>query len=57
MKVRSIASVATLVAAQIVMTVQSAHAGAVSVPEPASLTLLGTGAAVVAIGVWWKNRK
>ena len=46
------------VAAQILLTAGSAHAGAstVPVPEPASLALLSVGAAVVAAGAWWKNR-
>jgi hypothetical protein len=58
MKVSSMASVAALVAAQIIVTVKLAHAGvATQVPEPASLALLGAGAAVVAVGAWWKNRK
>ena len=58
MKVRSIASVAAVVAAQIVVTVQIAHAGTIiAVPEPTSLALLGAGAAAAAVGAWWKNRK
>jgi hypothetical protein len=33
-------------------------AGVVStVPEPGTLTLLGAGAAIVAVGAWWRNRK
>jgi hypothetical protein len=46
------------VAAQILLVAGSAHAGRVlNLPEPASLTLLGVGAAVVAAGAWWRNRK
>jgi hypothetical protein len=53
MKVAMLAAVA----AQILFTVQSAHAGAlVAVPEPASLALLSIGAAAVAVGAWWRNR-
>ena len=49
------------VAAQILIAIGSAHAGntngGIHVPEPASLALLSVGAAVVAAGAWWKNRK
>jgi len=48
----------TAIALQIFVTVSNANAGVVStVPEPASLALLGAGAAVVAAGAWWRNRK
>jgi hypothetical protein len=43
---------------QMFLTVSTANAGVVTaVPEPASLALLGAGAAVVAAGAWWRNRK
>jgi PEP-CTERM motif len=46
------------VAAQLLTIVGNAHAGtATHVPEPASLALLSAGAAVVAVGAWWRNRK
>jgi PEP-CTERM motif len=49
------------VAAQILIAIGSAHAGntnnGIHVPEPASLALLSVGAAVVAAGAWWRNRK
>jgi hypothetical protein len=46
------------VAAQILLTVRSAQAGTVGiVPEPASLALLSVGAAALAAGAWWRNRK
>ena len=46
------------VAAQILVTVGTAYAGVpVSLPEPGSLALLGVGAAAVAVGAWWRNRK
>jgi hypothetical protein len=47
------------VAAQILFIAGSAHAGfaTVQVPEPTSLALLSIGAAAVAAGAWWRNRK
>jgi len=46
------------VVAQMLIVVGTAHAGAVSnLPEPGSLALLGVGAAAVAVGAWWRNRK
>ena len=45
------------VAAPILLIAGSAHAGVAQVPEPASVTLLGVGAAAVAVVVWWRNRK
>ena len=50
---------AVIVAAQLLLVVASAHAGGpvVTVPEPMTLSLLGAGAAVVAVGAWWRNRK
>jgi len=47
-----------LVAVQALVIVSRAHAGIlVTVPEPTTLTLLGAGAAVVAVGAWWRHRK
>jgi len=57
MKIRSIASIVALVGVQIALGVSTAHAGTAHVPEPMSLTLLGIGAGVVAVGAWWRNRK
>ena len=46
------------VAAQMFLVVRAAQAGEfVSVPEPTTMALLGAGAAVAAVGAWWKNRK
>ena len=45
-----------VVAAQLSL-VTSAHAGSVNVPEPTTMGLLGVGAAVVAVGAWWRHRK
>ena len=53
----SIPAIAALVGIQIGLVVRAAHAAIVPAPEPSSLTLLGAGAAVVAIGAWWRNRK
>jgi len=47
-----------LVAVQALVIVSGAHAGIIAtVPEPTTLTLLGAGAAVVAVGAWWRHRK
>ena len=51
---------AAIVAAQLLLVVASAHAGeppVAAVPEPMTLSLLGAGAAVAAVGAWWRNRK
>ena len=45
------------VAASLLLVAGTADAGVVQVPEPTSMGLLGIGAAVVAVGAWWKNRK
>ena len=45
------------VAAQILLAAGNAHAGLAVMPEPGTLTLLGIGAGVVAVGAWWRNRK
>jgi hypothetical protein len=54
-----ILAVAVTAALQLTLIVEAAHAGgtAVPVPEPTTLALLGAGAAVVAVGAWWKHRK
>jgi hypothetical protein len=57
MKTRYVALIVTLVGTQFALGVSTAHAGVVSLPEPTSLTLLGLGAGVVAVGAWWRNRK
>jgi len=57
MKIGFVASIVALVGLQIALGVSVAHAGAVRIPEPTSLTLLGLGAGVVAVGAWWRNRK
>jgi hypothetical protein len=47
-----------LVGVQALVIVSRAHAGfIITVPEPTTLTLLGAGAAVVAVGAWWRHRK
>lgn len=57
MKIHSMASIAALVGLQIALGVTTAYAGVAHLPEPTSLTLLGIGAGVVAVGAWWRNRK
>jgi PEP-CTERM motif len=57
MNIRSVALIAALVGMQVALMVSTAHAGRVVMPEPTSLTLLGIGAGVVAVGAWWRNRK
>ena len=57
MKNRSVALVVALVAMQVGLVISTAHAGSVRLPEPTSLTLLGIGAGVVAVGARWRNRK
>jgi hypothetical protein len=50
--------VAVVAALQIFFNVSNAHAGvAGTVPEPGALTLVTAGAAIVALGAWWRNRK
>jgi hypothetical protein len=50
---------AALVAVQLLLVVRAASAGAppTPVPEPTTMGLLGAGAAVVALGAWWRHRK
>jgi hypothetical protein len=50
---------ATVVAVQLLLVVRAASAGEVTVPvpEPTTMGLLGAGAAVVALGAWWRHRK
>jgi hypothetical protein len=47
------------VAAQVLLVVGAAQAGigTVPVPEPTTMGLLGIGAAVAAVGAWWRHRK
>ena len=47
------------VAAQMFLVARAAQAGSVPtpVPEPTTIALLGAGAAVAAVGAWWKTRK
>mgnify|MGYP003577516868 CR=1 FL=1 len=55
---KQVLPIAAAVALAIVLSNGQAHAGVVgTVPEPGTLTLLGAGAAVVAVGAWWRNRK
>ena len=53
------AVVAIVVAAGLsLVSAGTAFAGvAVRVPEPGTLTLIGSGAVVLAVGAWWRNRK
>jgi hypothetical protein len=50
---------AALVAVQLLLVVRAASAGTppAPVPEPTTMGLLGAGAAVVALGAWWRHRK
>jgi hypothetical protein len=50
-------SITVTVMAQLFLVAQAAHAGAVPVPEPGTLGLLGAGAAIAALGAWWRHRK
>ena len=51
--------IAVIVLAQLFLVAHAAHAGAppVPIPEPGTLGLLGSGAAIVALGAWWRHRK
>jgi len=51
-------SIMVIAAAQLFLVANAAHAGrSVTVPEPGTLGLLGSGAAIAALGVWWRHRK
>lgn len=50
--------VAGFIAMQVMLGVYAANAGTpVQVPEPASALALTTGAAAVALFIWWRGRK
>ena len=49
--------VTTAVLASAVLTVGVAEAGAFTIPAPPAVGLLTAGAAVVAIGAWWRSRR
>jgi hypothetical protein len=57
----SLSVIASLVAMQLVFVADTVLAGIgeppLQVASPATLVLLSSGAAVVAIGSWWRNRK
>jgi hypothetical protein len=57
MKTQATLSAIVAVAAYSLMLVPDAFAGVVRVPEPGTFLVLGAGAAVVAAGAWWRNRK
>jgi hypothetical protein len=50
-------SITVTVVAQLFLVAHVAHAGVATVPEPGTLGLLGAGAAVAALGAWWRHRK
>ena len=55
---RQVLPIAAVIALVTVLSIGHAHAGvAGDVPEPGTLTLVGAGAAIVAVGAWWRNRK
>lgn len=54
---RQLVTIAALLGAQTLFAAGNAYAGVPTVPEPGTLTLVGVGAAVVAIGSWWRSRK
>jgi hypothetical protein len=55
---RTWVSITATVVAQLLLVAHAAHAGApIQVPEPGTLGLLGAGAAVAALGAWWRHRK
>ena len=58
MKNQTILSAIVVAAAYSLIAVPHAFAGAVTrVPEPGTFMLIGTGAAVLAVRAWWRNRK
>ena len=56
---RTWVSITVIVLAQLFLVAHAAHAGEppFAVPEPGTLGLLGSGAAIAALGVWWRHRK
>ena len=55
---KQVLPIVVVVALHIFLNVGDAHAGVVgTVPEPGTLTLLSAGAAIVALGAWWRSRK
>jgi hypothetical protein len=57
MKTQATLSAIVAAAAYSLMLVPDAFAGVTLVPEPGTFLVLGAGAAVVAVGAWWRNRK
>jgi hypothetical protein len=58
MKTQATLSAIVAAAAYSLMLVPDAFAGVIiRVPEPGTFLVLGAGAAVVAVGAWWRNRK
>jgi hypothetical protein len=52
-------SITVTVVTQLFLVAHAAYAGAPStpVPEPGTLGLLGSGAALVSLVAWWRHRK
>ena len=54
---RTSLSIALFVVLHVTVLASAAHASSVVVPEPASLTLLGFGAAALGGAAWWSRRR